>query len=194
MRFLARVLLGAFLGLVTLGGLHFAITRWWISGIAGALVGVLGFLLTFFVWTADRPDVGYEQVLFDGANSAVSVILAVILVAGGFGISLAGKSSTPQDPAVVEMNAQHDKLTRIYNDVTASKLDAVSLRSARADVQAAQASLAKLPTSERLALLTKAAAAEVTSLDEYEKCGTKLCQNATLALLDAKGPLNKYAG
>lgn len=188
-----RFLLGVSVGLAALIGLHFAATRWWIGAIASGLVGVLGFLLTFFVWTADRPDEGYEQVLFDGKNSAISVALAVLLVIGGFGLSFVGPHESAVDPSTAKLDGLHDKLTRIYNDISASKLDPAGVRKARADITSAQAALADIPPSTPRSLLVKAAAAELAGLDAYEKCGQQLCQAATLVLLDAKDPLNKYA-
>jgi hypothetical protein len=199
MRYAVRVGIGVGLGLAAIVAFHFFVHTWWVAGLLAALLGLIGFLGSFFIWTADRPEEGYEQVLFDMKNNVVSLVLVALLVGGAFGVAhvwAPKAAAAPLDPAVAAMNTQHDKLVSVYNDVQAGKLDASSTATAKKDVQAVQDALKALTTtSPKLDLLNKAATAELTALDAYSgTCGFKVCQAATLALLDAKDPLNQYAG
>jgi hypothetical protein len=192
MRFLARVLLGVTVGLAAILGLHFVFRAWWIGALVGGLAGALMFLATFFVWTADRPEEGYEQVLFDLPNTVVAVALILVLASAGFAGTLFHGKAAP-DPAAATMAAEHGALVKVYDDLMAGKLDASGVTAARSTVASAQDALAKLPPSPDLAKLQAAAKAELTALDDYAgACGMKLCQTATLDLLDAKDPLDQY--
>jgi len=198
MRYGVRVAIGVVLGLVAIVAFHFFVHTWWVAGLLAALLGLVGFLGSFFLWTADRPEEGYEQVLFDVKNNAVSLVLVVVLVGAAFGVAhvwTPKAPAAPVDPTVAAMNTQHDKLVSVYNDIQAGKLDQSSTATAKKDVQGVQDALKTLTTtSPKLGLLNKAATAELTALDAYGgACGFKVCQAATLALLDAKDPLNQYA-
>lgn len=117
MRFLVRVAMGVGLGLVAVISLSFVISRWWIVAILGALLALVGFLGSFFVWTADRPEEGYEQVLFDKPNSIVSGVMVLAFVGAAFGMGWLlepvdeGPVLPPEEAAAVaSMNEQRVKL------------------------------------------------------------------------------------
>jgi len=193
-RYFVRVALGALLGLLAVGALAFFGVRWWIGAVAGALLAAVGFLGSFFLWSADRPEEGYEQVLFDLPNNVVSVALVVVLVGLAFGAPhlLHKGSAAPVDPAIADMNAQHDALTKVYNDLVAAKLDRAGVDAAKASVAAAKLDLGNLTASDNSKTLLAAANGEGPALDAYVGCGYKACQAVQLSLIDVKAALNKY--
>jgi len=85
MRYPVRIAIGAGLGLAAVVGFHFVFARWWVGALIAALLGLVGFLGSFFIWSADRLDEGYEQVLFDLKNNIVSLVLVLVLVGASFG-------------------------------------------------------------------------------------------------------------
>ena len=192
MQYYVRVAIGFALGALIAVGFALFTGRFVPAGALGAALGVAGFLATFFVWSADRlPE--YEQVLFDGRNVVHCLVMVALLVGVAFGSTFLHHSPAPVDPTLAKMDADHDRLTRVYNDIEAGKLDAAGVASAKTSVADITKELATFPDSPKLALLDKAAKAVTSGLDAYDKCGDKLCQAATLALLDARKPLNDYA-
>lgn len=85
MKWHVRVSLGAGLGLASTLVLGFLLDGWIAPASVGALLAVVGFLGSFFVWSADIPPTpenphGYEQVLFDRPNTVTSGILIAAMV------------------------------------------------------------------------------------------------------------------
>src|SRR5581483_6354256 len=188
--------MGVVLGLLVSLGLWFFHARWWIGGIAGGLVATLGFLATFFVWSADRLDEGYEQVLFDLPNNMVSLALAVAFVGLAFagGLVPRGGGSAAPDPSAAVADSQHDALVSLYNDVMGAKIDAAGLQAEQAKLKAAQDAIATLPAGPKTTLLQAAAAAEGKAFAELGKCAdVAKCPLARLEMSNAKTPLDKYA-
>jgi hypothetical protein len=202
-RYYARVALGAVLGLAAVGVLWFLGVRWWIGAIAGALLGGMGFLGSFFLWSADRPSEGYEQVLFDGRNNAHALLLLVVLVGASFGGSYLHRAPAaapgPDAAALAAMDAGHDNMTRIYNAIQSGNYtSAAAAADAGAQVQAIQAALSAMPASAKGDLLKTAANALQTALDEFKGCsdaaGCGLAGRLAKAdAIGAKTPLNQYA-
>lgn len=194
MKYVVRVALGALLGLAVTAALWFFQARWWIGGVAGGLVAALGFLLTFFLWSADRLEEGYEQVLFDLPNNLVSGALAVALVGLAFGGGLLHKGSSAPDPSIAVADSQHDALVSLYNDVMGGKIDAAGLVAQQAKLKAAQEAVAALPAGEKATLLRTASAAAGKAFDELAKCSDLAkCPLARLEMTNAKAPLDAYA-
>jgi thiol:disulfide interchange protein len=196
-RYYVRVALGLALGALAVAALAFLGVRWWIGAIAGALLALAGFLGSFFLWSADRPEEGYEQVLFDGRNNVHALLLVALLAGAAFGgAHLHRGASAPPDPALATMNKDHDRMVEIYNGVTSptSPLDKAATDKAKADLAAIQTDLGNLTASANQKLLVTAAKAEAAALDAYAGCGYKPCQAAQIAgLLDAHQALNGYA-
>lgn len=110
MRFVVRVLIGVALSaialtvfLLTVGPKVWAIAT-------GAVLAPIGFLGSFFLWSADRPEEGYEQVLFDRPNSLTSLALVAVLggAAFGAGLFLDGDNVDPAEAAYLQ---QRDLIT-----------------------------------------------------------------------------------
>src|ERR1051325_2078121 len=155
MRFLVRVAIGAGLGLAAAIGLSF-VMRWWIVAILAVLLALVGFLGSFFLWSADRPQEGYEQVLFDKPNSIVSGVMAVAFVAAAFGMGWLlepvdqGPSLPPAEVAAVSsMNAErvklHDVLVLYLKEPKSSKVPEWSKAA-----NESKAAVAKLTVPDRL--------------------------------------------
>lgn len=201
-RYVVRVVLGVVLGLIAVAALWFFGAAWWVGALVGALLGLVGFLGSFFLWTADRPEEGYEQVLFDLPNNLVSLVLILAFVGAAFagGHWLAREKPAPVDPAVAaSMNEAHDNLTRIYNQIAAGNYTSSdAAKAASAEVKAIQDALAALPPSPKVDLLSAAATsiqkglAEITSCTDPGSCslGARL---AKADALRAKDPLDAYA-
>lgn len=80
-----RVVLGALLGLFAVMALWYFVGITWLTAAIGGLVAPLVFLGSFFLFSADRPDEGYEQVLFDKPNTILAV--GMIVVFAGLGVA-----------------------------------------------------------------------------------------------------------
>lgn len=111
MKFGVRVALGALVGLGLAAGLGWSLDAWWVGAVAGGLGGPLVFLLTFFVWSADRLDEGYEQVLFDRPNTLASAFMALAFAGAAFGAGAlhpSGPSWTPEEEAAFTQVREHE--------------------------------------------------------------------------------------
>ncbi|HET6405262.1 MAG TPA: hypothetical protein VFH78_11495, partial [Candidatus Thermoplasmatota archaeon] len=75
MPYWVRIALGAVLGLATALALWLLVGTPWVTATAASLLAAIGFLGSYFIWSADRLDEGYEQVLFDRPNTIVSAVL-----------------------------------------------------------------------------------------------------------------------
>jgi hypothetical protein len=216
MNYYARVGLGLVLGALAVAALAFFSFAWWIAAAAGALLAILAFLASFFLWTADRPEEGYEQVLFDGPNVVHALVLAAVLVGGAFGTSLfhkgaSGPAIPPEELAAVEaLNAQQvvlDHALSAYQKAAsafaAKTMDAKSLNSTMKPIAtnttAASDALKGLTVPERLAplsvALTAQAKALLDALAAEAKCtgGTaSACMDARVAAADALAAEKRY--
>lgn len=203
MRYFVRVVLGAVLGLVAVALLGYLGVRWWIGAAAGALLGAIGFLGSFFLWTADRPQEGYEQVLFDMPNNVVSLVLVVVMVGASFGAGAllhrgpSAPSITPEQAA--SMDGAHDNLTHIYNAMMSGNYTTSAAASdVDGQVVAIQTALKALPPTAKGDLLLAAADALHTALKGIDACkdAADCSLAARVAKADAaraKDPLDQYA-
>lgn len=202
MKYVVRVVLGLVLGLLAAGLCWYLGVRWTYGAIAGALLAAIGFLGSFFLWTADRPEDGYEQVLFDMPNNLVTLALVVGMVGASFGGAHLhrGGPSGPDPAQVAAMDESHDNLTRIYNALQAGNYSSsAAATNASNEIAGIQDTLATLPASAKLDLLTNAATALRKALNGIESCtddaGCQLAARLAKAdALAAKAPLNEYAG
>lgn len=191
MRFLVRVAMGVGLGLAAVVGLSF-LMKWWIVAILGALLALVGFLGSFFVWSADRPEEGYEQVLFDKPNSILSGVLVLAFVGAAFGMGWLlepvdeGPNLPPAEAAAVSsMNAErvklHDVLVLYLNDPKSAK---VSDWSKQADES--KAAVAQITAPDRLQPLLTPLKSLAESLSAILAVQARCNQGDSNACVDAQ--------
>lgn len=163
---------------------------------AGALLGMLGFLASFFVWDPDRPPSeaepeGYEQVLFDRRNNTHLVVLLVLFAAGAYGPALAfgggaGDAGAPVADAMaaeldsaqadlVEMNrafsAMHDAFTQravTVDEARAMDDNATALRLEIEALEVSGALVARRDSLSEAAAFLSAAFASLASCVEQD--------------------------
>lgn len=128
MRYYARFGVGLVTGLLGAVAAAFLATSAWPVATAGALLGMLGFLGSFFLWNPDRPPSeaepeGYEQVLFDRRNNTHLVVLLVLFAAGAYGPALAlgtDAGDAPVDPMAAELDAAEGELADMNDAFSAA--------------------------------------------------------------------------
>lgn len=127
MKYYARVGLGALLGILVAVGVAFLADSTWPVALAGGLAAPIGFLATFFVWSADRAPTpqepqGYEQVLFDRPNLLHVAVLLVVVAGGAYGHAFAfGDEEAPApDPMAAELDAMQLEVVGIAQDFNAA--------------------------------------------------------------------------
>lgn len=208
MQYIVRIALGALLGAVVAVPLAiFVHVLWWAAGF-GALAAAIGFLGSFFVWSADRAptatDPGYEQVLFDRPNTIVSAVLMLVLAGSVVGYGLVAASSLPPEveAALAQVDSDESRLTELASqykvasddylggkrtgDVVSSDL-VLTLRDARALAAEVKGhehpeSFAKLD-----AALAKGVGSLVAAIEALNKCAMgdePACLDARLAYAD----------
>jgi hypothetical protein len=197
-RFLARVAIGASLGAVVLGALvvFFGARTWALA--TGGLLGPIGFLATFFLWSADRPQDGYEQVLFDRPNIIASIVTLALLVGGGIGAGIL-LTPHPVDPARVAFDEQHVAMAQLAQKyqtdadlyrakkLTGDPADTFGTHREHAQEIALALQKIELGDTEKLDALKAAAAALVTVTGTMEKCvggDEAACLDARVAMSD----------
>lgn len=197
MKFVVRVALGAALGLAAVVGLSFFMEKWWLVGLVGAVTGVVAFLGSFFVWSADRLDEGYEQVLFDLPNSAISLGLVVVLVGAAFGVGLFGSSesspklSAEDAAAVAAMGAQrevfHEVLVAYLNEPKSASLAEWATKADAANVATARITAPDSLADVHAALLEESKTI-MDTLSAQQNCNggdAAACADARIAAADA---------
>lgn len=209
MKYGVRVALGVVVGLAFALGLTLWLGRWWVGALAGGLLGPVAFLATFFIWSADRPDEGYEQVLFDRPNTVLGGVMMVAFVGLAFGSGwlLSGPAGpTPEEAAALaQMDETHANLTRLAKEygVAAEAVtkngdpgdldaDLAQARDARVDLQAME-----VPESlaERKAALEKGAKALEGAFAALARCAqgeAPACLDARIGYADATRGLQLY--
>lgn len=169
MPFWVRILLGILLGLLALAGLWLGVGVTWVTATVAALVAPLGFLGSFFLWTADQPAKGYEQVLFDRPNTLVSAGMVLAFALAGLSTGLLGAPSDAPEARDVALVAQdYDATARAY---IAGTMDGPA---ARAKLDELKAELAGL-TGPKAEALAKAVDAQLACIG----AGQMSCDEAT---------------
>lgn len=211
MKYGVRVALGAVLGLALSAGLAFWLGSWWIGALAGGLGGPVAFLATFFVWSADRPEEGYEQVLFDRPNTILGGVMLVALSGVAFGVGwIAGPGDAGLDPeeqaALARMDESHGELLRLSKEyATANEArskggdpgdldaDADAARDARVALQTLEAPESLAPLQESLLKSAKALEAAFEALKACAAGEEPECLDARIGHADAVRGMQAYA-
>jgi hypothetical protein len=172
----------------------------WAIAVA-ALLAPIGFLASFFLWTADRPQDGYEQVLFDVPNLLTSLALVGVLVGAGWGggVLLRPHPIDPNDVPYFEQRAELTTLAKQYQkdkdayaagDLPKSPTDVFAEHKEHAQTIVLKVKTLHDAAPERFEPLLKAAnaLAEVTSqMDACAAAGDKSCDGARFAMADYQG-------
>ena len=166
MPYWVRIALGAVLGLATALALWLLVGTPWVTATAASLLAAIGFLGSYFIWSADRLDEGYEQVLFDRPNTIVSAVLIATFALAGVGTGYPGAADAAPLPPDARLEAlQHDY--RAAADAYAKK---------EADGQATKRAMEELRVeSDRIAL-------ELEAMPESERRANLIAANDALAL------------
>lgn len=206
MKYGIRLALGVVVGTALAGGLAWFMQPWWLGAVAGGLFGPLVFLGTFFLWSADRPEEGYEQVLFDRPNTVLSVLMTLAFVGLAFGTTFLATGLSPEEQAALaRMDGSGATLARLSEDFAAAN-DAFTKGESPGDLgpklqeaRDAKAAIDGIQASEALAplkgSLLKAATALESAFDALGKCAagdTTACLDARLGPVDAARGLQAY--
>jgi hypothetical protein len=209
MKYGLRVGIGVVLGAALAVGLTTWLDKWWIGALAGGLGGPLVFLATFFAWSADRPEEGYEQVLFDRPNTLLSGVMLVAFVGLAFGagwlLSPAAGLSPEEQAALAQMDGSRALLGRLADNYAAANAAFIDgqapgdLAPGLEEAKAAHAALAALEPPESLyghkEPLLKAARAVEAAFDALGKCvggDTSACLDARIGHADVVRGLQGY--
>lgn len=198
MPYWARISIGAVFGLVAAVCLWLFVGIAWLTAVAAALVAAVGFLGSYFVWSADRlPE--YEQVLFDRPNTLVAAVLVVAFAGLGFGTGYLGDDAPPTPADRVHMlynayqnNADAFAKQELDAEALVATLDALRVESDRVALE-----LEALPEGDERDALTAANDALALAMDAMKACagGTSgECMNARLSAADAQAALERARG
>jgi hypothetical protein len=199
MAYWMRIAVGAILGVVALLALWPTLGIAWVTALVAALLAAIGFLGSYFVVSADRPEEGYEQVLFDKPNTLVAAALVVLFAAAGVGTGfLPGASAEPLPPADYvfalkgDYQAAYDGWTKEDAEKEATLARIAQLR-AESDRIAAY-DLATLPEGGERQNLTLANDAYAFALDALKACvdaDSRSCVDARVRAADGEFALQR---
>lgn len=197
MPYWVRILIGAVLGLVAAVALWLFVGIAWLTATVAALLAAVGFLGSYFIWSADRlPE--YEQVLFDRPNVIVTGVLVLALAGAGFGTGFLGGGSAPELTPAERVSALYASYQNSADAFTAKELDADALNETMADLRMESdriaAELEALPEGEERDNLVIVNDALALAMDSMKACagGDKAqCRDARLSAADAKSTLDK---
>ena len=201
MAYWTRILLGALLGAIALGAMWAFVGITWATATVAALLSAVGFLGSYFVWSADRPEDGYEQVLFDRPNTIVAATMIVAFAALGVAsglLPLADEAPPAPGPAeaVLALQDDYEAIAAAYDagekdgDATIDAL--LSLRD-RAD-KVGQA-LEALPAGEAKDALVEAYDWIGQAMIQMKECASgreEKCEAARVSMDDAEASLRKW--
>jgi hypothetical protein len=199
---------GVVLGAALAVGLTAWTGAWWMGALAGGLAGPLAFLATFFVWSADRPGEGYEQVLFDRPNTVLSGVMLVAFAGLAFGAGWLAAPSGPspgEQAALQQMDASRDGIAGLADAYSASNAAFIKgeapgdLAPKLQEARDARAALAALEPPASLHghkdPLLKAATAVEAAFDALGRCvggDTAACLDARIGHADVVRGLDAY--
>ena len=192
-----RVTIGVILGVTGAVLMWLVVGKTWMTATVGAILAPLGFLLTYFIWSADRPADGYEQVLFDRPNTIVSVVLLATLGLAGVGTGFLGHASGP--PSVADQTAAlyahyqsaSDAYSKKSADGAATTAKVAQLRTEAATLATA---IDAMPDSNAKTALKAAAASLTSAMDSLDACiggSNGKCVDARLAAADAQSAITR---
>lgn len=193
-----RITTGIVLGLAALVALWLLVGLTWLTATVAALVAPLVFLGSYFVVSADKPEEGYEQVLFDKPNSVVSLVMVVVFALAGVGTGFLGAADAPPGPAdeLYALRAEYQTVADAYASDSAdgpTTIDAVNALRDRLDPIAR--SLAELPDGEAKTALVDASDALAQAMVSLKTCAggeSEKCLDARISMADVQAALSRY--
>ena len=199
MAYWMRIAVGAVLGLVGLVALWLTLGVAWLTALGAVLLALVGFLGSYFVVSADRPEEGYEQVLFDRPNTLVSVVMIVLFAGAGVGSGLLGGGETappgPSDNVYAlragYLGAADGWMKDAPKDDTLATLAGLREESDRIAIE-----LEALPEGDERTNLEAANDALAFAIDSLKVCAEqeqRSCMDARLNAADAEAALQTYA-
>lgn len=192
-----RIAFGAFLGIATLVALWLLVGRAWLTATVAALLAPIGFLGSYFAFSADRPEEGHEQVLFDKPNTIVSGVMIALFAFAGIGTAFVGGAA--EEPSTAERVSQ---LYNVYQNnaiaFTKQELDAEALTAILDELRAESDRLAleigALPEGAARGALATVNDALALAIDAMKLCAAGTgdeCVNARLFASDAQAALER---
>lgn len=193
-----RIALGALLGIAAALALWLLVGTPWLTASVGALLAAVGFLGSYFVWSADRLDEGYEQVLFDRPNTIVAALLVVAFAAAGLGTGLLVSEPAPltTEQRVRALYVDYHALARSHAEGTEpaetnASLDALRIESDRLAIE-----IEALADADERAALTAANDALALAMDSLKACAggdRSQCVDARVFAAEAQSALARLA-
>jgi len=198
MAYWMRIAAGAVLGLIALAALWLTVGIAWLTALVATLVALLGFLGSYFVVSADRPEEGYEQVLFDKPNTIVSVLMIVLFAGAGVGSGFLGGESAPPGPSdyVYSLRASYLTTAAAWTADASKDETLATLDELRAESDRIALDLEALPEGDARTHLEAANDALAFAVDSLKICAEaeqRSCLDARLNAADAESALQRFA-
>lgn len=194
-----RIAIGAGLGAAAGIALWLFVGIAWVTATGAALLAAIGFLGSYFVWSADRlPE--YEQVLFDRPNTIVAGVLVVAFALAGVGTGLLGGDAAPPTPAesVSILYARYQNGADAFVSKTADGAATTALLDElAAESQRLAPEIAALPDSSARAALIEANEHLASAIGALKACvagESAKCLDARISAADAVNAIERAAG
>lgn len=199
MSYWVRITIGVVLGLAA------ALLTWqfvgipWATALAAALLAPVGFLGSYFLWTADRPEEGYEQVLFDRPNTIVAAIMLVCFALAGMGTGFLGAGgASPPTPAddLYAMRADYQRISDAYSAGTSEGEATIELLNAlRAEADPLYERIEALPDGDATNALIDAWDYLTLAMTQLKTCAggeEAKCLDARISASEVQSALARY--
>ncbi|HVM46145.1 MAG TPA: hypothetical protein VM582_09440, partial [Candidatus Thermoplasmatota archaeon] len=173
MPYWVRISLGVVLGLASAAALWLLVGVAWITALVAALLAAIGFLGSYFIWSADRLDEGYEQVLFDRPNTIVTLLLIAGFALAGTGTAFIDLSDPPPTPEqrLKALYARYQSAADAHTSRTAEAATTLEkLAELRVESDRVHLEVEALPESPKRAALEKANDALALAIDAMQAC------------------------
>lgn len=199
MPYWVRIAIGAVLGLVAAVLLWLFVGVPWVTALAAAILAPLGFLATYFVWSADRlPE--YEQVLFDRPNTLVSAGMLVAFALAGLGTGFLGGAGeaapTPADE-LAAMQTEYQSISDAFADKSAdAEATTAALNELRSAADPLYARIEALPDGDGKTALVDAWDYLTLAMTQLKTCAggdEAKCVDARISASEVQGALARYA-
>lgn len=192
-----RIATGVVLGLAALVTLWLFVGLTWLTATVAALIAPLGFLGSYFVVTADRPEEGFEQVLFDRPNTLVSMGMVALFALAGVGTGFLGGEPAP-GPAdgLYALRAEYQTIADAYaNEESDGPTTIDALNALRERLDPVTRDLEALPDGDAKTALIEASDALAQAMVQLKTCAggeSAKCVDARISMADAQAALERY--